>query len=171
MAHIRFAHFAAGVARAFGLVGRIDWAIVANHHARELVTLALLWRASWRELGAMAAWYPSLRPRPIQYVGRNPLARTAMSFSRFPPSLFVIATGFAPYGERVQEEHRTNRLGTSWAIAQLGRSQAVHTRHRLAVGRIVRFVMLHVYASIREGIMGRRGFVSTMISGCRTIKE
>ena len=33
------------------------------------------------------------------------------------------------------------------------------------------FVMLHVYAAIREDIMGRQSIVSTMISGYRTFKK
>jgi Ni/Fe-hydrogenase 1 B-type cytochrome subunit len=33
------------------------------------------------------------------------------------------------------------------------------------------FVVLHVYAAIREDIMGRQSMVSTMISGYRTFKN
>jgi len=33
------------------------------------------------------------------------------------------------------------------------------------------FVMLHVYAAIREDIMARQSIVSTMISGYRTFKD
>jgi Ni/Fe-hydrogenase 1 B-type cytochrome subunit len=33
------------------------------------------------------------------------------------------------------------------------------------------FVVLHVYAAIREDIMGRQSIVSTMISGSRTFKD
>jgi Ni/Fe-hydrogenase 1 B-type cytochrome subunit len=33
------------------------------------------------------------------------------------------------------------------------------------------FVIAHVYAAIREDIMGRQSIVSTMISGRRTFKD
>jgi Ni/Fe-hydrogenase 1 B-type cytochrome subunit len=36
---------------------------------------------------------------------------------------------------------------------------------------MVTFVILHVYAAIREDIMGRQSIVSTMISGHRTFKD
>ena len=36
---------------------------------------------------------------------------------------------------------------------------------------MVIFVMLHVYAAIREDIMGRQSIVCTMMSGWRTFKD
>jgi Ni/Fe-hydrogenase 1 B-type cytochrome subunit len=36
---------------------------------------------------------------------------------------------------------------------------------------MVCFVILHVYAAIREDIMGRQSMVSTMVSGHRTFKD
>jgi Ni/Fe-hydrogenase 1 B-type cytochrome subunit len=36
---------------------------------------------------------------------------------------------------------------------------------------MVIFVTLHIYAAIREDIMGRQSIVSTMISGYRTFKR
>jgi Ni/Fe-hydrogenase 1 B-type cytochrome subunit len=36
---------------------------------------------------------------------------------------------------------------------------------------IITFVIAHVYAAIREDIMGRQSIVSTMISGERTFKD
>ena len=50
-----------------------------------------------------------------------------------------------------------------------GNSQTVHTWHHLGLWGMV-FVTLHVYAAIREDIMGRQSMVSTMISGYRTFK-
>jgi Ni/Fe-hydrogenase 1 B-type cytochrome subunit len=72
MGYIRFAHFAAGYVLAVGLLGRLYWAIVGNHHARELFTLPLLQKAYWREVLTMLKWYLFLLPRPSQYVGHNP---------------------------------------------------------------------------------------------------
>jgi Ni/Fe-hydrogenase 1 B-type cytochrome subunit len=36
---------------------------------------------------------------------------------------------------------------------------------------IVIFAIAHIYAAIREDIMGRQSVVSTMISGFRTFKD
>jgi Ni/Fe-hydrogenase 1 B-type cytochrome subunit len=172
MGYIRFAHFAAGYVLAVGLAARIYWAFAGNHHARELFTLPVLRREYWREVIAMLAWYLFLRPRPNQYVGHNPLARLMMFFGYLLLTLFMIATGFALYGEGAQAGHWTHVAFTSWVVPLFGgNSQDVHTFHRLGMWMLVCFVILHVYAAIREDIMGRQSIVSTMISGVRTFKE
>ena len=170
MGYIRFAHFAAGYVFAIGLAGRIYWAIVGNHHARELVTLPVLSRAYWREVLTMVKWYSFLIPQPNQYVGHNPLARLAMFFCFFWLSLFMVATGFALYGEGLQAGSWADQV-FGWVIPLMGQSQDVHTWHRLGMWAMVTFVILHVYAAVREDIMGRQSIVSTMVSGHRTFKE
>jgi Ni/Fe-hydrogenase 1 B-type cytochrome subunit len=172
MGYVRFVHFAAGYVLAIGLAGRAYWALVGNHHARELFTVPILRAAYWRELGTMLAWYAFIRPRPNQYVGHNPLARLMMFFGFLLLALFMIATGFALYGEGAQAGHWSHSVFTSWVIPLFGgNSQSVHTWHRLGMWAMVCFVMLHVYAAIREDIMGRQSMVSTMISGHRTFKD
>lgn len=172
LGYIRFAHFAAGYVLAIGLLGRIYWAFVGNHHARELFTLPVLRAAYWREVAAMLAWYLFLRPRPNQYVGHNPMARLAMFFGYFVLTLFMIATGFALYGEGTQDGSWAHTLFTSWVVPLFGgNSQQVHSLHRLGMWLMLCFVVLHVYAAIREDIMGRQSIISTMISGHRTFKD
>lgn len=56
-------------------------------------------------------------------------------------------------------------------IPLVGSSQQVHSLHHLGLWAMVIFVTLHVYAAIREDIMGRQSMVSTMISGYRTFKD
>jgi len=170
MGDIRFTHFAAGYVLAVGLLGRIYWAFVGNHHARELFTLPLTRAAYWREVRAMAAWYLFLRPRPNQYVGHNPLARLSMVLGYLLLCVFMICSGFAMYGEGAGVGSWQERL-FGWVIPLLGSSQDVHSLHRLSMWAIVIFVLLHVYAAIREDIMGRQSMVSTMISGHRTFKD
>jgi Ni/Fe-hydrogenase 1 B-type cytochrome subunit len=58
-----------------------------------------------------------------------------------------------------------------WVIPLIGSSMQVHSLHRLGMWLTLIFVMLHVYAAIREDIMGRQSIVSTMISGYRTFKD
>ena len=171
MGYIRFAHFAAGYVFAVGLIGRLYWALVGNHHARELFTLPVFNRIYWREVITMLKWYAFLIPRPSRYVGHNPLARAAMFFGFLFISLFMLVTGFALYGEGTQPGSWAHTLFTSWVIPLFGQSQDVHTWHHLGLWGMVIFVILHVYAAIREDIMGRQSMVSTMISGYRTFKD
>lgn len=170
MGYIRFAHFAAGYVFAVGLLGRIYWAIVGNHHARELFTLPVFTPAYWREVISMLKWYAFLSPRPNQYVGHNPMARLAMFCGFFLFSVFMVCTGFALYGEGAQMGSWQERM-FGWVIPLMGQSQDVHTWHRMGMWGMVIFVTLHVYAAIREDIMGRQSIVSTMISGYRTFKD
>lgn len=170
MGYIRFAHFAAGYVFAVGLLGRIYWAFVGNAHARELFTLPLFTAAYWREVVTMLKWYAFLIPQPSQYVGHNPMARLAMFVGYFLLSVFMLFTGFALYGEGAQMGSWQERL-FGWVIPLMGQSQDVHTWHHMGLWAMVIFVTLHVYAAIREDIMGRQSIVSTMISGYRTFKK
>lgn len=170
MGYIRFAHFSAAYIFAIGLAMRIYWAFVGNHHARELFTLPLFNAAYWKEVLTMLKWYAFLIRRPNRYVGHNPLARLAMFFGYFLLSLFMIATGFAMYGEGLQAGSWADHL-FGWVIPLLGQSQDVHTWHHLGMWVLICFVIFHIYAAIREDIMGRQSIVSTMISGHRTFKD
>jgi Ni/Fe-hydrogenase 1 B-type cytochrome subunit len=172
MGTMRFVHFAAGYVLAIALLARAYWALVGNHHAHELFVLPLTRAAYWKEVGAMLAWYLFLRPRPNQYVGHNPMARLAMFFGFLLLTLFMIGTGFALYGEGAQEGSWAHTAFTSWVIPLFGgNSQTVHTWHHLGMWGLVIFAILHIYAAIREDIMGRQSMVSTMISGYRTFKD
>ncbi len=170
MGYIRFAHFAAGYLLAVGLMGRAYWALVGNHHARELFWVPLFSRAYWREVLTMLKWYLFLIPKPGQYVGHNPMARLAMFAGFMGISVFMVVTGFALYGEGAQMGSWQERL-FGWVIPLMGQSQDVHTWHRMGMWAMVVFVTLHIYAAIREDIMGRQSIVSTMISGYRTFKN
>ena len=170
MGYIRFAHFAAGYVLAVGLLGRTYWAIVGNHHARELYWVPLLTKAYWVEVLGMLKWYAFMSPRPGRYVGHNPLARFAMFFGYLVLTVFMILTGFALYGEGAQMGSWQERL-FGWVIPLMGQSQDVHTWHHLGMWGLIVFIILHVYAAIREDIMGRSSVVSTMISGHRTFKD
>lgn len=169
--YIRFAHFAAGYILAVGFLVRIYWAIAGNDHAREIFSVPILTGPYWRELFSMLKWYAFLRPYPNRYVGHNPLARISMFFGIVVTGLFMMVTGFALYGEGAQAGHWAHTLFTSWVIPLFGQSQDVHTWHHLGMWVIVLFVIFHVYAAIREDIMGRQSMLSTMISGYRMFKK
>lgn len=170
MGYIRFAHFTAGYIFAIGMVGRIYWALVGNHHARELFTVPIFQRAYWASMWRMMLWYAFLIKRPDRYIGHNPLARFAMFFVFLLTSFFMISTGFALYGEGTQAGSWAARA-FGWVIPLLGQSQDVHTWHHFGLWIMVSFILTHVYAAIREDIMGRQSIVSTMVSGHRTFKD
>ena len=170
MGYIRFAHFAAGYVFAIGMLGRVYWALVGNHHARELFTVPIFSKAYWQDIVMMFKWYAFLIPQPNRYVGHNPLARFAMFFVFVLLSVFMIVSGFALYGEGLGMGSWAD-IAFGWLIPLMGQSQDVHTWHHLGLWVMVIFVTLHVYAAIREDIMGRQSVVSTMVSGYRTFKD
>jgi Ni/Fe-hydrogenase 1 B-type cytochrome subunit len=170
MGYIRFAHFTAGYVFAIGLAVRAYWAVVGNHHARELFTVPLLDRSYWAEFARMLGWYAFLVRRPGRYVGHNPLARFMMVFVFLLCALFMAFTGFALYGEGLGMGSWADRW-FGWVIPLMGQSQDVHTWHRLGMWVMVTFVIVHVYAAVREDIMGRQSIISTMVSGHRTFKD
>ena len=171
MGTIRFAHFAAAYVFVFGFIGRIYWAFVGNHHARQLFILPFWDKAWWGEVFFELRWYLFLEPKPKKYIGHNPLAQLSMFFAFTLGATFLIVTGLALYGEGAQAGHWTHTLFTSWVIPLFGQSQDVHTWHRLAMWAFVVFVMIHVYAAIREDIMSRQSLISTMVSGHRMFKD
>lgn len=171
MGYIRFAHFAAAYIFAIGFLVRIYWAIVGNHHAKQLFKLPITDKKWWAGIWDEIKWYLFLEKEPKKYLGHNPLAHFVMFFAMTIGGLFMIATGFALYGEGAQEGSWSHTLFTSWVIPLFGQSQDVHTWHHLVAWGIVIFVIMHVYAAIREDIMSRQTMVSAMISGHRSFRE
>lgn len=170
MGYIRFAHFAAGYLFVIGFLGRVYWAMVGNHHARQLFVMPLFNPAWWREVLHELRWYLFLERHPRRYIGHNPLAQLAMFFLFVLGSVFMIVTGLALYGEGLGEGSWADRL-FGWVIPLFGQSQDVHTWHHLGMWYLIVFVIIHVYVAIREDIMSRQSLISTMVSGRRMFKD
>lgn len=168
--YIRFAHFAAGMVLAVGFLGRIYWALVGNHHARQLFYVPV-WRGEfWREVLFEIRWYLFLAKEPKKYVGHNPLAQLAMFFFITLGVSFMILTGFALYAEGAGKDSMFYAV-FGWLQDLVGNTQRLHTLHHLGMWWIVIFMIVHIYVAIREDIMSRQSIVSTMISGHRTFKD
>jgi Ni/Fe-hydrogenase 1 B-type cytochrome subunit len=168
--YIRFAHFAAGMILTLGFLGRIYWAFVGNHHARQLFYVPF-WKGDyWRELLDEVKWYLFIAKEPKKYVGHNPLAQLAMFFFITLGVSFMIVTGLALYAEGAQEGSLTHDL-FGWVHSLAWNSHRLHTLHHLGMWWIVIFMIVHIYVAIREDIMSRQSIVSTMISGHRTFKD
>ncbi len=171
MGYIRFTHFAAGYILGIGFLFRIYWAIVGNHHARQLFLPPLFsagfWSGVWHEI----KWYAFAAREPRKYVGHNPLAVLVMHVLFLWMLVFMLITGFALYGEGAGMDSWQFLLFSSWVIPLFGQSQDVHTWHHLVMWVLVCFVIIHIYVAIREDIMSRQSMVSTMISGWRMFKD
>jgi len=171
MGYIRFAHFAAAYIFAIGFLVRIYWAVVGNHHARQLFYLPVTDKVWWEGLFREIRWYMFIEKTPHKYIGHNPLGHFFMFFAITVGGIFMLVTGFALYGEGAQAGTWSHTLFSSWVIPLYGQSQDVHTWHHMVAWAIVVFMILHVYTAIREDIMSRQTMVSTIISGHRTFRE
>lgn len=168
--YIRFAHFAAGMILTVGFLGRAYWAVIGNHHARQLFYLPVWDGHWWREVLFEIRWYLFMEREPKKYVGHNPLAQLAMFFFITLGVGFMIVTGLALYAEGAGQGSIFDDL-FGWVIALVGNTQRLHTLHHLGMWWILIFMIVHIYVAIREDIMSRQSIVSTMISGHRTFKD
>ena len=170
MGYIRFAHFAAAYVVTVGFIGRLYWALVGNHHSRELFFPKFFVKAWWKEVWHEVRWYLFMEKTPKKYIGHNPLAQLGMFFFFILGMIFMIFTGFALYSEGAGQGSWQDTL-FGWVIPLFGQSQDVHTWHRLGMWYLITFIMIHVYVAIREDIMSRQSLISTMISGWRMFKD
>ncbi|GAB6051465.1 Ni/Fe-hydrogenase, b-type cytochrome subunit [Magnetospira thiophila] len=170
MGYIRFAHFAAGYVLAIGFLVRIYWAFVGNHHARQMFILPIWSVKWWSEVLFEFKWYMFLEKIPKKYVGHNPLAQLMMFGMFLTCTVFMILTGFAMYAEGAGMDSWQHAL-FGWVIDLAGNTQNLHTWHHLGMWVMVTFIILHVYAAIREDIMSRQTMISTIISGVRSYKD
>ncbi|WP_372921077.1 Ni/Fe-hydrogenase, b-type cytochrome subunit [Roseovarius sp.] len=168
--YLRFAHFAAGMVLTVAFFGRAYWALVGNHHAKQLFSFPFWKRHFWAEVWFELRWYLFLEREPKKYEGHNPLAQMAMFFFITIATLFMIVTGFALYAEGVGKSHWMY-TAFGWVIELAGNSLDVHMLHRMGMYTILVFVIIHIYVAVREDIMSRQSIVSTMISGHRTFKD
>lgn len=171
MGYIRFAHFAAGYIVIVGFLFRVYWSFVGNSHAKEIF-LPPVWSGKfWSEVWHEIKWYSFAAKEPKKYEGHNPLATIAMHVLFVWGMIFMMITGLALYGEGTGMGSWQYEWFSSWVIPLFGQSQDVHTWHHLGMWLIICFVIIHIYAAIREDIMSRQSIVSSMISGWRTFKD
>ncbi len=167
--YIRFAHFSAGYVLSVGFVLRIYSALIGNRHATQIFCVPL-WRGCfWRDVLHEIRRYGFLAVEPDRRVGHNPLAQLAMFLMFTQTITFMIVTGFALYGQGAGSDSWQDRL-FGWVFSIWPNSQDVHTWHHLGLWVILVFVLVHIYAVIREDIMSRRS-ISSMISGEREFRD
>jgi len=171
MGYIRFTHFAAAYIMIVGFVFRVFWAVVGNIHARQIFLPPIHRMSWWGGIIYSVRWYLFLVREPRKYIGHNPLATLGMHFGFIWLTIFLMVTGLALYGEGAGYDSWQHRFFSSWVIPLFGQSQDVHTYHHLAMWGMVIFIIVHVYAAVREEIMSRQSMMSSMFSGWRNFKD
>ena len=171
MGYIRFAHFAAAQLFIVAFVYRIYRAFVGNEHARQLFYIPF-WRPRyWYEAALRAGLVPVHRQEPEEI--------------RRPQSARQSRDGRAVHAaEPLHDRDRRRALfARARASTRGGRrcsagcsliwpnSQEVHTLHHLGMWVMVIFILLHVYAAIREDIMSRQTMLSAIITGDRYFRD
>jgi Ni/Fe-hydrogenase 1 B-type cytochrome subunit len=169
MGYIRFTHFTAAYLFAVLFLVRFYWAFVGNEHSAQIFLLPILRPLWWSDLKHQLRWYLFVEPKAPKHVGHNPLGHLFM-FLFVITAVFMIFTGFALYAEgKGGGSWQDQTFG--WVRPLLGGSQAVHSWHHLGMWMIVVFIILHVYAAIREEIMSRQTMLSAIIGGTRTFRD
>lgn len=171
LGYIRFIHFSAAYIFAASFLGRIYWAVVGNHHARQIFLLPITNRRWWSEVLHELKWYLFLVKEPKRYIGHNPLAQLMMFLFFTVGAVYMMCTGFALYGEGAGKGSWQDVL-FGWVVSAVGgNSMQVHSWHRMGLWVTTIFVIIHIYAALREDIMSRQSLISTMVSGWRMFKD
>lgn len=170
MGNIRFLHFAAAYIFTIGLIARVYAAIVGNKYAKELFYFPFWNFQWWKELFLELQWYFFLKKQPKKYIGHNPLAQASIFTMYTLGACFMIVTGFALYSEGAGLGSWQDSL-FGWVIPLFGQSYTVHTWHHIGMWYLIVFIILHIYAVIREDNMSRQTMVSVMINGYRYFKD
>ena len=167
--YIRFTHFAAAYTFAVLYLVRVYWAFAGNEHASQLFVLPIADAQWWRGLKRQLRWYLFLEPKAPKHIGHNPVGHLFMWLFAV-VALCMIFTGFALYSEGKGLGSWQDSL-FGWVIPLLGGSQAVHSWHHLGMWMIVSFILVHVYAAIREEVLSRQTMLSAIIGGSRTFRD
>jgi len=163
---VRFVHFAAGLSLAVGFLLRVGLAIVGGPLLREIFLPRIDKPRFRHDLKAELKWYAFLRSEPHPTVGHNPVAQLVMLTLFTLPTIFMIVTGLALYAEGTGQGSFLDML-FGWVGPALGGSQSMHTYHHVTMWAVVVFVILHVYAVMREDVLGGQSTLSVIVSGYR----
>jgi len=169
MGYIRYAHFSAGYIVAAALCFRFYWALVGNRYARQIFfppVFDRLWQ--WGLLYELK-WYLFMVNTPKKYIGHNPMANAAMS-SFLLVLIFMIWSGLALYSQGAGSDSWQAVLA-GWLFFFFPNSQDLHTWHHLGMWSIVVFVVIHIYAAVREDILSRQSMISSIVSGERVFRD
>lgn len=168
---IRYIHFVAAYIFIIGIVGRIYWAFVGNSISRQII-FPKVWQWSfWVGLFEELKWYGLIVHDTEKHEGHNPLGALSIHLLFLWPSIFMIFTGLALYGEGTGMDSWQFEYFSSWVIPLFGQSQDVHTWHHMIMWLLICFIIIHVYLAVREDIMSPQTIIGSMISGWRYFRD
>ncbi len=170
MGNIRLVHFVAAYVFTVGFLVRTYWAIVGNHHARELYILPVWSGDWWRRVGQETKSYLLLTRKQTKNVGHNPLAQIFLWLSNVLLVIFMICTGFALYSQGTGAGSWPDVL-FGWVFVLVPSSQTIRMWHLMGMWLMVFFVLLHIYIVVRADFVSRQNSVGVMISGWRRFKD
>ena len=149
---------------------RVYWAFVGNKYSRQIFCLPVTNRTWWWGMLYEFKWYAFLVKDPKKYIGHNPLAHVAM----FSFMLFLVFMMVQRHGA-VFRRARASTAGNTGCSASCSRSsrtaRTLHTLHHLGMWAIVVFVIVHIYAAVREDILSRQSMISSIVSGERLFRD
>lgn len=170
MGNIRQLHFIFAWLLAIGVLWRGYWALVGDAHAREIYHLPVtdpVWR---KGLWSAIRWYLFLDKSTHKWIGHNPLARVSMFVMFVLGATFMILSGFGLYGEQLGQGSWASRL-FGWTLGVAGSSMTLRTWHHVGMYNLALFAIIHVYAAVRDELLGRVNTISSMFSGWRTFRD
>jgi len=85
-------------------------------------------------------------------------------------TIFMICTGFALSSQGEGADSWVAKA-FGWVFTIWPNSQMVHTWHHLGLWGMVIFMLLHIYAAIREDIASRQTMISAITSGHRFFRD
>lgn len=170
MGTIRELHFIFAWLLAIGCLWRAYWAVMGDKHAREIYYLPIF-DAEWRKgLYSMVRWYLFLDRSTHKWIGHNPLARVSMFVMFVLGATFMIVSGFGLYGEQLGAGSWADKM-FGWTISVAGSSMTLRTWHHIGMYNLALFAIIHVYAAVRDEIVGRVNTISSMFSGWRVFRD
>lgn len=170
MGNIRFVHFTAAFIFTIGFIARLYWAIVGNHHSRELFIVPVwsgdFWKRVWHEIKL----YAFVTFKVSKNIGHNPLAQIFMWLVNVVLLLFMVCTGFALYSQGAGAGSWADVL-FGWVFSIEPSSQTVRMWHFFGMWLMLVFVVVHIYMVVRAEFMSRQNGVSAMIDGYRRFRD
>jgi Ni/Fe-hydrogenase 1 B-type cytochrome subunit len=170
MGTLREWHFITAYLLAIGMLWRGYWAIVGGRHSRHIYYLPVWKKQWWKELWSVVRWYLFIDRQPEKWVGHNPLARASMFLMFTLGSTFMVFSGFGLYAEGKGLGSWQDKL-FGWTISFAGSSMTLRSWHHWGMYLLLLFSIIHIYAAIRDDLMGRVSTISSMISGWRTFRD
>jgi len=170
LGRLREWHFIAAWLLVIGMVWRTYFALVGGKHARQIYYVPFWSGAWWREVLSVVRWYFFIDRKTHKWVGHNPLARLSMWAMFTLGVTFQMLSGLALYGEQEGIDSWESK-GFGWMLSLAGSSMTLRTWHHVGMYLLLLFSVIHIYAAVRDDIMGRVSTISSMINGWRTFRD